>query len=108
MWDDFEINPQLTNLLVVLIVALITGANSIAARIRSGQKFTFISIICEVSMSVLVAYIVYDAYPAIDPYIWDGFTVWMLVAVGAHMGTRLVQMGESFIDKHYSKFINKQ
>lgn len=107
MWN-YSIDPEvLGNVLLILLVGLISGLQSLAVRINSGQKFTPLSLTSEYSMSILMAYLAFDAYPRLDPYLWDWITVWMFVATAAYLGSRLMQAAEEYLQLQYDKLKGK-
>lgn len=107
MWNH-SIDPEvLGNVLLILLVGLISGLHSLAVRINSGQRFTTLSIASEYSMSIMMGYLAFDAYPKLAPHLWDWITVWIVVATAAYLGGRLMLAAETYLQAQFDKFKNR-
>ena len=90
----FKIDPEIASVIIVLIVSLISGLNSLVIKMKQGYKFSVLWFISEYSMCILFGFLAFDVYPTIKVYLWEWMTVWIFVAVAAHIGGRFIQIIE--------------
>ena len=95
---------DLVGILSALVISLVSGAISITRRIVSGYSVSLIWVISEFLTAILCGYLMYNAYPYLDPHLPDFVTLPVAVAFVAHSGGRIFQEAESAIIKHYKFF----
>lgn len=98
---SWQYQPDFWSLVGAFIVSVISGFISIVQRISRGQRATIIWVISEFLAAVLCGYLVYDAYPVLDPDLPDWATRPILVALAAHAGGRCFQFLEMLMYKKY-------
>jgi hypothetical protein len=99
----FQIDREvLYTVIVILVISLISGLNSLVMRMRNGYKFNLLWFISEYSMCILFGFLAHDVYPKIQDHVGDWMTVWIFVAVAAHVGGRFIQIIEGIARVKYN------
>lgn len=89
-------------LMSVLIVSTVSGFISIATRIGRGAAVNTLWIVSEFAAALLGGYLMFDAFPHMQDWLPDFFTLPIAVAAAAHSGGRLLQAFEGTLYKRLS------
>lgn len=101
------LNTQdIAGILTAVAISIISGVVSITRRIASGYSGSLLWVISEFLTAILCGYLMYNAYPFLDPVLPDFITLPVAVAFVAHSGGRIFQEVESSIIKQYKFFKN--
>ena len=100
--------PDLWNILGALLISTISGFISISNRILDGHKASLLWIISEFLTAILCGYLMYNGYPALEPYIPAWFTLPVAIAVAAHTGGKLFQTVEKEFIRKYTMVLEKR
>lgn len=100
-------HPVIWDFLAALAISVISGAVSISRRIASGHQATWVWIISEFLTAILCGYLMYNAYPAVAPYLPSWCTLPVAVAFVAHSGGRVIQELENTFVRQYAQFTNR-
>lgn len=93
--------PDWLALLGALLISLISGFISIAQRVVRGQQSSMLWVTSEFLAAMLCGYLVYNAYPIIEPDLPKWVTMPILVAFSAHIGGRCFQGIEHHMYQKY-------
>lgn len=88
-------------LIGAFLISLISGFISIAQRIVRGQQASLLWVSSEFMSAILCGYLVYNAYPSLQPQLPDWLTMPILVALAAHIGGRSFQGLENLLYRRY-------
>lgn len=94
-------SPDFFTVLLLLLVAVVSGIVSILRRIDRGQVVSTVWVVGEFLAAILSAYLAYDIYQANAAMFPSWATLPLVVAVAAHMGGRGLQGIENAV---YAKF----
>ena len=97
----FPPTPDVWEILGALFISFISGTISILRRISQGTGGNIFWIISEFLTAILCGYLMYHAYPVIDPMVADFFTLPVAVALAAYSGGRIFQEIEQLLLEHY-------
>ena len=90
--------------LLAVLISVVSGAVSITRRIVLGQAATWMFIFSEFLTAILCGYLMFSAFPLVQPFLPEWVTLPVAVAFVAHSGGRVFQEGESVILRHYKIF----
>jgi len=90
-FTTFAPSPEWTDLIGAVVISVISGAVSITQRIARGQPPSFIWVCSEFLTAILCGYLMYSAYPTLEPYLPEWSTPAIAVAFVAHSGGRVIQ-----------------
>ena len=93
--------PEWMAMLGALIIAIASGFISIAQRIIRGHNASLLWVLSEFTAAILFGYLMYNAYPDLEPYLPPGITVLVAVSFAAHMGGRCFQGLENYAYRKY-------
>lgn len=101
--------PDLTELLVVVIISAVSGFISIAQRIGAGRKPNTLWVSSEFLASLLCGYLMMDIYPHISAaYLPEWVSLLVAVAMAAHLGGRLLQYLDELFNARYKKLLKSE
>lgn len=95
-------SPELLDILGAIIVSVISGVISITRRITAGHPASILWVISEFLTAILCGYLMFTAYPNIEPGMPNWFTLPIAVAFSAHVGGKVFQEWERQVIRHYS------
>ena len=93
--------PDFWSLVGALIVSTISGFISIVQRVTRGQRASLIWVTSEFLAAILCGYLMFDAYPTIQPELPVWATLPIMVALAAHLGGRCFQGIENAVHRKY-------
>lgn len=100
---SWQNQTEVWNLVTALIISTVSGFISISRKILQGHTCSILWVISEFLTAVLCGYLMYHAYPHLQPDLLQYQPI--ATAVAAHTGGRIFQEAEHiFIDK-YIKFL---
>jgi hypothetical protein len=89
-----------------LCVALVSGSISIARRVLSGYRASFLWILTEYMTAILCGYLAYYSYPALISILPTWATMPVVVAIAAHSGGRVLQEAEMYFFRYTRQILN--
>ena len=98
---------DIVGILTAVFISIISGTISITRRIAAGYSSSVLWVVSEFLTAILCGYLMYNAYPYLDPSLPDFITLPVAVAFVAHSGGRIFQEVESALIKQYKFFRNK-
>ena len=96
--------PDFWGLVSALIISTVSGFISIARRILQGHPANVLWIISEFLTAILCGYLMYHAYPKIQPSVPEWITLPVAIAVAAHIGGRVFQEIEAQLLRKYAEY----
>lgn len=96
--------PDTLNLVGAVIISVISSIAAITRRIAKGEKSSIVWFISEFLTAILCGFMMYSAYPAIQPSVPDWFTMPIAVAIASHVGGRIFQEAEQEMLRRFRKF----
>lgn len=98
-------NSDFLSMLLLLLVAVVSGIISILRRIERGQVVSVVWALGEFLAAILAAYLAFDVYKANKAVFPTWATAPVIVAVAAHMGGRMLQSIENVVYSHFSQYV---
>jgi len=95
---------DIAGILTAIAISIVSGAIAITRRIVEGYSSSVLWVISEFLTAILCGYLMYNAYPYLDPSLPDFITLPVAVAFVAHSGGRIFQEVESALIKQYKFF----
>ena len=95
-------------LIGALLISTISGAISLGRRILKYGRLPIIGLLTEMTASVLVGYLAWDAYPGVAKHIPDWVSQPIFVAACASLGSRLFQVVETLLEFKMRIFGSKE
>lgn len=99
--------PDLIELIITVVLSIVSALVAISRRILQGYTASCLWVFSEFCTAILFGYLMYNAYPTLEPYLPDAITLTVAVALSAHSGGRLFQESEAkllhFVGKRISK-----
>lgn len=96
--------PDTLNLVGAVIISVISSIAAITRRIAKGEKNSIVWFISEFLTAILCGFMMYSAYPAIQPSVPGWFTMPVAVAIASHVGGRIFQEAEQEMLRRFRKF----
>lgn len=91
-------------LIVAIGISCVSGFISISRRVLGGAPHTALWIITEFVTAIFCGYLMYEAYPALAPWLPGWCTLPIAVAFTAHSGGRLFQEMENTLITRFALF----
>lgn len=104
----FDRVPDLLNLVGALTISVISSIAAITRRLAKGEEYNIFWVTSEFLTAVLSGYLMYSAYPAIQPSVPEWFTLPVAVAFTAHLGGKIFQEVETQLLAKTRKILNSK